>query len=107
METPWCCGAALALQLVMTAGVQAQTSVTAPAPPVAPEVVVRDSTGQVSVRAVRLNTPLRVDGKLDDEVYEQIKSIGGFTRWSRSPAPRPANPSTCGCCTTARPSMCR
>ena len=51
-----------------------------PPPPAAPETVTRDAAGRATVRAVRLRTPLRVDGVLDDGVYETVPSIEGFVQ---------------------------
>ena len=47
-------------------------------PPVAPATVTRDDRGRATVRAVRLTQPLRVDGRLDEEVYRTIPAIDGF-----------------------------
>ena len=49
-----------------------------PAPPVAPEVIARDDDGHATVRAIRLASPLRVDGKLDEEIYQRERPFGGF-----------------------------
>jgi len=49
-----------------------------PAPPVAPEVIARDDDGHATVRAIKLASPLRVDGKLDEEIYAREKPFGGF-----------------------------
>lgn len=49
-----------------------------PPAPVAPEVIARGENGRVVVRATRLTTPLRIDGRLDDEVYTTVKSFGDF-----------------------------
>ncbi len=38
----------------------------------------RNAAGQVSIRAIKLTSPLRVDGRLDEEVYAREKSFGGF-----------------------------
>ena len=47
-----------------------------PRPPVAPEVITRDeATGKATVRAVRLTAPLRVDGRLDEAIYETTEAI--------------------------------
>ena len=51
-----------------------------PAPPVAPETVARDAAGRATVRAVRLSAPLRLDGVLDDGIYETVPSIEGFVQ---------------------------
>ena len=48
-----------------------------PAPPVAPEVVNRDAHGNATIRATRLTAPLRVDGRLEEAVYTQVRSISG------------------------------
>ena len=94
MERLRVCGAVLALHLVMTGGARAQAPApaTAPSSPVAPEVVVRDTTGRATVRAVRLNAPLKVDGKLDDEAYTQVKPIGGFTQVEPKPGAPASQP---------------
>jgi hypothetical protein len=39
-----------------------------PPPPVPPAVITHDASGRATIRAVRLTAPLRVDGRLDDEV---------------------------------------
>ena len=49
-----------------------------PAPPVAPAVVSRDAQGQATVRATRLRVPLQLDGRLDEPVYETVRSITDF-----------------------------
>jgi hypothetical protein len=49
-----------------------------PAPPVAPEVVSRGENGRVVVRAIRLTEPIRVDGRLDEAVYQDNPPIGDF-----------------------------
>ena len=41
-------------------------------------VITRDAEGHATVRAVRLSQPLRVDGRLDDEVYQTIPPITDF-----------------------------
>ena len=49
-----------------------------PPPPPPPSVIARDSSGRVTVRAVRLTTPLSVDGQLDERVYIDTLSISDF-----------------------------
>jgi len=49
-----------------------------PLAPVPPEVIARDDEGRVTVRAVRLTEPLRVDGRLDEPIYESVPPITGF-----------------------------
>ena len=49
-----------------------------PPVPVAPEVVSRDAAGRVTIRAVRLTEPLRLDGQLDEAVYSSTQPISDF-----------------------------
>ncbi|MBA3269508.1 MAG: carbohydrate binding family 9 domain-containing protein [Acidobacteria bacterium] len=46
--------------------------------PVAPETITRDARNRATVRAIKLASPLVMDGKLDDEVYQTNKPFGGF-----------------------------
>ena len=59
---------------------QSQTlpAIAGPPPPVAPAVVSRDESGRATLRAVRLSTPLRVDGRLEEEVYAATQAITDF-----------------------------
>ena len=50
----------------------------APPPPVPPATINRDASGRATLRAVRLDEPLRVDGVLDEGVYETTPAFGGF-----------------------------
>ncbi len=56
------------------------TRLDGPAAPVAPEVVTRDTKGRATLRAVRITTPLVIDGHLDEAVYSQIKSAGNWVQ---------------------------
>ncbi len=49
-----------------------------PAAPVAPEVMNRDEEGRTTVRAIRLAEGIRLDGVLDEPVYETVSPITGF-----------------------------
>ena len=49
-----------------------------PPPPVPPSVVARDAQGRVTMRAVRLEEPLNLDGRLDDAVYDRVPAVSGF-----------------------------
>ncbi len=49
-----------------------------PPAPVAPATISRDAAGRATVRAVRLAQPLRVDGVLDEGVYEIVEPVSGF-----------------------------
>jgi hypothetical protein len=58
--------------------------------PIAPEVITRDAANRPTIRALRLAAPLRVDGKLDEDVYERERPFGGFVQV----APQAGAPST-------------
>ena len=49
-----------------------------PPPPVAPEAISRDASGKATLRAIRLTEPLRVDGRLDEAVYEREHPMSDF-----------------------------
>ena len=46
--------------------------------PVAPATVTRDDTGNATMRAVRLDRPLLLDGRLDEAIYQTVPPVGGF-----------------------------
>ena len=48
------------------------------AAPVAPETITRDAQGRATIRALKLGEPLRVDGRLDEEIYLTAKPFGGL-----------------------------
>ncbi len=51
----------------------------APAPaPIAPATVSRTAEGAVTVRAVRIPEPLKLDGRLDEAYYRDIPAMGDF-----------------------------
>jgi Domain of unknown function (DUF5916) len=60
------------------AGTELSLYVDAPAPPIAPDVIRRDSEGRATVRAVRINQPLRIDGALDEALYREVPAISEF-----------------------------
>ena len=49
-----------------------------PPPPVPPATMSRDARNRVTVRAVRLTEPIRLDGRLDERVYETVPPLTGF-----------------------------
>ncbi len=52
-----------------------------PAPPVAPEVIARDpATGRATIRAVRVDGPMRMDGRLDEAIYASAASLSDFVQ---------------------------
>ena len=50
-----------------------------PPVPVLPEVVSRNESG-ITIRAVGIDEPLRIDGSLDETVYVEIRPVSGFTQ---------------------------
>ena len=56
----------------------AQGAIDGPPPPVAPAVIARDQAGRVTMRAIRLDAPLRLDGQLDEAVYQTIPPVTDF-----------------------------
>src|SRR5687767_8550607 len=68
-----CC--ALSAALPARAG---QVPLQGPPPPVPPAVVARDGEGRVTVRAVRLTAPLRLDGQLDEPLYRDVPAMSDF-----------------------------
>ncbi len=49
-----------------------------PPPPTLPDTISRDDQGHATVRAVRITTPMRVDGKLDEAIYGSVHPASGF-----------------------------
>ncbi len=49
-----------------------------PPPPVAPAVMNRDAAGRTTVRAIKLTTGIRIDGTLDEAVYQEVPAISDF-----------------------------
>ena len=49
-----------------------------PPPPVGPAVMTRDELGRTTVRAIGLTDGIRLDGQLDEEVYQTVLPITDF-----------------------------
>src|SRR5262245_40777354 len=58
--------------------------------PVAPAIVGRDGEGRVTIRATRLEQPLRIDGALDEALYRDVEPVSGLTQIE----PQPGAPAT-------------
>ncbi len=68
----------------------ALAAIVGPPPPVPPAVVSRDDAGRATLRAIRLTTPLRIDGRLDEEIYASTSAISDFIQND----PQPGAPAT-------------
>lgn len=49
-----------------------------PPPPQSPAVISRDAAGRATIRASRVTEPLRIDGTLDERVYQDVLAISDF-----------------------------
>ena len=71
------------LALLLIAGDAAAQPAGAPRPPVAigegppapvlPDTITRDDQGRATVMAVRVPTPMRIDGTLDEALYSTVR----------------------------------
>ena len=59
-------------------GIDLLATIDGPPPPEPPAVISRDEAGRVTGRAVRLETPLDIDGRLDEEVYAAVPAMSDF-----------------------------
>jgi hypothetical protein len=66
------------------------TLIDAPPPPVGSATIARDAEGRATIRAVRVTAPMKVDGRLDEEVYRTVPAAGGFIQQT----PNPGQPAT-------------
>ncbi len=62
----------------------------APPAPQAPATIARDAQGRATIRAIRLPAPLKVDGRLDEEIYKTVPPGDGFIQQT----PKPGAPAT-------------
>ena len=49
-----------------------------PAPPISPAVISRDAAGRATIRVVRVDAPMRLDGLLDEPFYTSVPPISDF-----------------------------
>ena len=56
-----------------------------PPAPVAPAVVTRDGNGGTTIRATRLDTPLRIDGALDENLYRTVEPVSDLIQIEPTP----------------------
>src|SRR5690348_5774139 len=70
--------AILMVTCAVQARAQSRAEIDGPPRPVPPEVITRAASGQATVRAIKLTSPLTLDGRLDEEVYAREKPFGGL-----------------------------
>ncbi len=73
-------GSVPAPPVVATASAPGFGAIEGPPPPIPPAVINRDAEGRVTVRAVRLEEGLQLDGQLDEGVYRTVEPITGFVQ---------------------------
>ena len=71
-------GIACALILCCVTAVEAQQPTDTPTPHV--PGITRDESGRITIRAVRVSTPLQIDGRLDEAVYTVVPPLTGFVQ---------------------------
>ena len=49
-----------------------------PPPLIAPDVIARDEAGRATIRAIKLAQGIRLDGQLDEQVYESVPPVTDF-----------------------------
>ncbi len=86
---PNAAAAAPVTQSVSTTVVNGVT-INGPQPPVAPDTLARDAQGHVTLRATRVTSAMKMDGKLDEEAYRLVQPMGGFVQTE----PRRGEPAT-------------
>ena len=60
------------------------TIIHGPPPPIAPEVINRDAEGRATLRAIRLDAPLQLDGQLDERVFSPCRQSPTSSSRSRT-----------------------
>ena len=73
-------GAAALIFTAAASSIASASNVTVDGPPapVAPAVINRDDKGHATLRATRIDRPLKIDGRLDEEVYASVPGAGDF-----------------------------
>ena len=59
---------------------RSEVSLFGPPAPEPPAMVSRDDAGRVTMRAVRLDEPLTLDGRLDEQVYSRVPAVSDFVQ---------------------------
>ena len=74
----WLLTGGVTLSVASPAGAGQAVTLDGPAPPVPPAIISRDASGRATIRAVRLTTPIRIDGALDEPIYTMVPPITDF-----------------------------
>ena len=74
---------ALLAQAPQAASTQAPAA-EGPPPPALPETISRDDRGRATVRAVRVTTPMKIDGRLEEPLYAAVKPASDFIQMEPS-----------------------
>ena len=61
-----------------TGGALGVPAIDGPPPPAPPAIIARDAAGRATLRAVRLEQPLDVDGTLDERIYRDVPPATDF-----------------------------
>ena len=61
-------------------GFEVRGVIDGPPPPMPPEVITRNEQGQATIRAIKLTEGIRLDGQLDEQVYQTAPAITGFVQ---------------------------
>ena len=61
-----------------TAGALDARALDGPPPPAPPAIIARDAAGRATLRAVRLDEPLGIDGALDERLYRDVPAASDF-----------------------------
>ncbi|MCC6245914.1 MAG: carbohydrate binding family 9 domain-containing protein [Gemmatimonadaceae bacterium] len=81
---------ALSTHAFSSADAQSNTAISGPPAPAAPATINRDAAGRTTVRALKLEKPLSVDGVLDEDVYQREQPFDGMMQV----APNAGEPAT-------------
>ena len=71
-------GTVATLSAMNTGGAALLAMIDGPPPPMAPEVMSRDGAGRATIRAIKLTEGIRLDGRLDEEVYLTVPPVTDF-----------------------------
>ena len=71
-------GSVATLSAMNAGGAALIAMIDGPPPPMAPEVINRDGAGRATIRAIKLTEGIRLDGRLDEEIYHTVLPVTDF-----------------------------